>query len=253
MVRTESVLAVVLTLMMSSCGWLNSVDETGYNNPETNGPGVDETGYMDADQVYWSSEEPLSATPQSVWVIGLAGAVSDVNGTVMIDNAGVYTPALLADDGGFVVSPIAALGDQVTLVYTSVHDTVERLPLMIDNLENADGAAFEGEGEDADQPGGGADSGMVDDSGLGGDSDSPTDGLTSLVSAPDADGLVTVELGEVPEGTLVVAFNEYTGATASALPGDTVLVIAADVGHRLCLFGHTTTPTTTWCVYVTAD
>jgi len=230
-----------ITALLASCSWFRPVDETGYNNPSD---AVDETGYMDPDQVYTSAAAPLSETPQPIWVVGLPEALTEQGGMLTVDNAGVVTSALVAEDGGFVITPTASLHDELTLVYTAADDSVQEHALdlagLVGSLDEVD-AVFEDEaapGDGGDGDGDTADTAEILD----------TDPPAYPVSPPNGQGSVTISLSPVPPAGLVVAFNDDTGATASASEGETTVALQGEAGHTVCLFGHdTSNPTKVWC------
>lgn len=106
---------IVMSLMTAGC----SVDETGYDDPDSGLEANDDPLASDAAAeaaakalVHLTSEQPVGEAPGPVLVIGLPGAVVGAGLVQLTVNGAAPTPVVSAGDG-FVGVVTASLGDRV--------------------------------------------------------------------------------------------------------------------------------------------
>ena len=173
--------------------------------PEASGtdPFVDETGYLDAEQVVFTSEAPLTEARQ-VTLFGFEGAYDPPGGTLVVEGA---TGAAIVEGpdptGAFRADFTAAAGDSVTLTYSPPEGEPETATLVLeDTLESL----F-----------------------------APAGGSATLVS-DNGDGTVTVDFAQAIAGAPpFVAFVRGSGLSVLSETGEPV-VLEAGPADEVCVF-----------------
>ncbi len=171
--------------------------------PEDPDPFVDETGYLDAEQVTYTAEAPLTEA-RVVTVFGLPGAY-EPGGTLAIEGpSGAATVEGPDSTGAFRAEISAAAGDTLTFTY-----------------EPADGDP-------------GTDSFTLDDT-L--EELAPPSGGSSALVTNNSDGTVTVDFSLVATGGVppFVAFKRLEGLPVISEAGEAV-TLEAEVGDEVCAF-----------------
>lgn len=190
-------------------------DETGYDDVDTardltdDGVAEDDAGSPPdvgalAGQVFYTAAGPLTAEAQEVTFLGLPGTF-DATSLVLSVAGRPNSTAFLLADGGFVVSSLAALGDDVNFldgdrVLASIDLTYDLATLETPAAPTSDGA-------------GGADEGLT------------AEGAGVQVGSGRIGGVAAPYL----------AYNVARGAVVRVEAGDTDVVLLAEPGDTVCV------------------
>lgn len=170
---------------------------------------VEETGYFVGGSLDYTAPEFLSGQDVIVTLVGESGIFPQSGGTVTVENTRTGDPALLvlvSPDGGFLATVAAQQDDILDLHFTTdVNSGVVEL-LLSDKLDVL-----------------AAPSCLVC--------------ASTLASAPDGEGLSTLDVGALGiTSGFVVAFNEANGSTLRLPAPVTSAAIPATIGDRICVF-----------------
>ena len=183
---------VLLLLLASACV------------PDDDHSKVDETGYLNADQIWYSARQRLDG-PTEISLFGLEGALEPGGGMLIVQGASeALDPVGVATDGAFRVDLRATEGTELTFEYTP-----PGAPEGTSSFTLAD------------------DLGAVE----------PPSIASQSILVPGTDGTVTVDFSALAGGDPPwLAFNQTSGGLGVQSATGAPIELAAAAGDEICVF-----------------
>lgn len=173
-------------------------------NPAGTDPQVDETGYLNADQVWYSARQRLDG-PAEISLFGLDGAFEPGGGELVVEGADQpLDPVSVTAGGAFRVDLVADAATELSFRYTPPQLDAETTTFVL-----------------AD------DLGAVEPPGI----------ASQSILAPGTGGEVTVDFSALAGGAPPwIAFNRTSDGLGVQSPAGDPVTLAAVAGDEVCVF-----------------